>query len=363
MLRPRTISRFALVCLLATAIAAGCAAPTRPGYADKAGGATAPVVLTLATDASEDGADARVLGYLVRAIAQRSHGGLRVRVVYGAGGNATAFPELRVARMVRGGRFDLGWVGARSWDELGVQTLRPLQTPFLITSYALLDRVLTSRLGPQMLDGIRQAGVVGLALVPGELRHPLGVKRPLVSLGDYAAARIDVPPSRTTDAFVRLLGAAPVHLSHAAGFAAYSAGNVDGKEFGYVGELGGVVTANVTLFPTASTLFANVGSFRHLDARRRAALTAAGEQTLEHVAATPPSEEALLRGFCAEGGRAALATNRTRAELARAAQPLTVRLERNPRIRRFVRNIRSLKAVTRSGPRVVIPHGCVVRVR
>ena len=118
-----------LICLFMTAVGTGCGAPSRAGYADKAGGATAPVVLTLATDATEDGADAPVLRYFVRAIAERSNRKLEVRIVYAAAGDATAFPELRVARMVRQGRFDLGWVGARSWDELGVRACVRFRPP------------------------------------------------------------------------------------------------------------------------------------------------------------------------------------------------------------------------------------------
>jgi TRAP-type C4-dicarboxylate transport system substrate-binding protein len=361
MLLPRALRwSFLLVCLLPSAVVAGCGAPTRAGYADKAGGATAPVMLTLATAAPEDGSDARVLRYFVRAVAQRSEGNVRVRVIYAAGGAASAYPELRVARLVRDGRFDLGWVGARSWDELGVSSMRALQAPFLITSYPLLDRVLASPLGREMLGGIREAGVIGLALVPGELRHPLGVKRPLVRLVDYANARIDVPPSRTTDALLRALGADPVHLSRAEGFAAYSAGKVDGKEFGYLGEFGGIITANVTFFPTASTLFANRSSFDGVGAGRRRALQAAAEQTLEHVAATPPSEETLLHEFCAEGGRAALATTRDRAALVRAAQPMIAELERDRQTNRLIHAIRSLKTVTRQDS-IVVPPRCDLR--
>jgi TRAP-type C4-dicarboxylate transport system substrate-binding protein len=351
-----------LICLFMTAVVTGCGAPSRAGYADKAGGATAPVVLTLATDATEDGADARLLRYFGRAIAERSNGKLEVRMIYAAASGATEFPELRVARMVRQGRFDLGWVGARSWDELGVRSMRALQTPFLITSYPLLDRVLVSPLGQRMLGGIREAGVIGLALVPGELRHPLGVSRPLVRLADYAGARIHVPPSQTTDAFVRALGAKPVHLSKTEGFAAYSAGKVDGKEFGYLGELGGIVTANVTFFPTASTLFANVRALERLGAGRRRVLEAAAKQTLQHVAATPPSEEALLRKFCKAGGRAALATNRDRSALIHAALPVIVHLERDRRTESFIRAIRSFKTATRQAD-IVVPPTCDVRAR
>jgi TRAP-type C4-dicarboxylate transport system substrate-binding protein len=354
----RTSTAVALGVLPVILAVAACGVPTRAGNADKAGGPTAPTVLTLGTDVAEDEADARVLGYFVHAVAQHSHDRLRVHVVYRAGGGATAFREARVARAVRDGRFDLGWVGSRVWDELGVRSLRALQTPFLITDYVLLDRVLTSPLGTSMLEGTGRAGVVGLALVPGELRHPLGVTHSLVSRADFAGARIDVPPSRTTDALVRALGAKPVHLSRSAGFAAYVAGRVDGKEFGYLGELGPIVTPNVTLFPTADTLVGNEDAVANLDGALRRALEAAAVQTVEHVAGTPPSEEQLLKRFCAEGGRAAVASPGELAELQAAAEPVVAELERDAETRRFIRAIRVLKTAIPRNAGVRIPDGC-----
>ena len=202
-----------LLWALALAALPGCGGATQAGNADKAGGATAPVVLTIATDTRADQADAEILRYFVRRVEHNSEGRVRIRIVYGAGGEATTSSEVRVGRLVRDGEFDLGWIPSRNWDYLGVDSLRALQAPFLITSYDLLDRVLIGPLGPEMLRGLRQAGVVGLALVPGELRHPLGLNHALRGLANFAGARIHVAPSRTTDALVHALGARPVLLT------------------------------------------------------------------------------------------------------------------------------------------------------
>ena len=176
--------------LWAVALAAftGCGGATQAGNADKAGGATAPLVLSIATDATADRADAAILRYFVRRVQDNSQGTLRIRIAYGAGGEATTSPEVRVARLVRDGKFDLGWIPSRNWDRLGVRSLRALQAPFLITSYDLLNRVLTGPLGPEMLRGVRQAGVVGLALVPGELRHPGGLNHAFRGPADFAGS-------------------------------------------------------------------------------------------------------------------------------------------------------------------------------
>jgi TRAP-type C4-dicarboxylate transport system substrate-binding protein len=361
MTRAYRIQAFApLACSVALLSPLGCSGNGQGGFADKAGGATAPVVLRLAVAAEPDAAGSGDLRYFVQQVARTSRGRLRVSVVYGVGGATTAFPEQRVARLVRGGAFDLAWIPSRAWDELGVRSLRALQTPFLITSYALLDRVVLGSLEPEMLRGLRSVGVVGLALVPGELRHPAGLTRPLARQADFAGARIHVPPSQTTDALVRALGGRPIHLSESTSYAAYKAGRVDGKEFGYVNESVPVVTANVTLFPTVLTLFGNAKAFARLDRGRRAALLAAAARTREHAARQARSEETLLRAFCAGGGRAATATPAERQALERSARPVLEWLERDPETDSLIRRIRALKQSLASPPSVAVPRLCRV---
>ena len=78
-------------------------------------------------------------------------------------------------------------------------SFQALQAPFLITNYALLDRVVTSPLAARMLAGLGSRNLIGLALVPGLLRHPVGVGRPLVSVADYRGARVrDIRRGRRT---------------------------------------------------------------------------------------------------------------------------------------------------------------------
>src|SRR6478672_8237759 len=104
------------VLLAAAAVLAGCGSGDRVGLPDKAGGATAPLVVNAATDSAADAGGVDALRYFAERVARDSHGRLRVRVTYGAGGDQTASPETRVARLVRAGRFDLGWVSSRTWD-------------------------------------------------------------------------------------------------------------------------------------------------------------------------------------------------------------------------------------------------------
>ena len=87
--------------------------------------------------------------------------------------------EANLIRDVKAGKADLGWAGTRAFDDVGVPAFDALHAPLLIDSLALERAVLESPLAPAMLGGLKPAGVVGLGILPGPLRRPLGVA-PLV---------------------------------------------------------------------------------------------------------------------------------------------------------------------------------------
>src|SRR5207244_9019852 len=94
------------------------------------------------------------------------------------------------------GKADLGAAGSEAWASVGVNSFRALNTPLLINSYALQDRVLRGPMIGQMLQGLRPLGLVGIGVLPGPLRKPLGISRPLLKPSDYARLRIGIQQSR-----------------------------------------------------------------------------------------------------------------------------------------------------------------------
>ena len=325
-------------------------------------------MLRLGAAYSEDQPDARWARYFASQVARLSKGTVRVDVVFRAGGNAVPDVEPRLAKSVRNGTYDLGWIGARAWDELGVTSFEALQAPFLVTNYALLDRLVTSPLAAKMLAGLDRYGVVGLALVPGLLRHPVGFGRPLVSLSDFAGARIRTNPSRATDAIVRSLGATPVHVANAKINEGIVRRLFVGQE-AYLAKLPVtdiVVTANAVWFGKALTLFANGHVLERLDDEQRAVLREAARRTVEHTADHPVTkalgyENVLLRQWCESRmrGRAVLATSAELAGLVRATRPVYTRLQRDPQTRAFIAEIRRMKASLPAEPRITVPASCL----
>jgi len=222
-------------------MAAGLTACSGGAPRNKAGGPPPPVAVTLGTpDYPSVSPEFQDIGYFARQVHQLSGGQMNIRVLWGVAGEATDFEQVTVS-LVRDGKVDLGWIGARAWDTLGVRSFQALQAPFLIDSYPLLDAVIKSPMATQMLAGLNQAGFTGLGLYPDQLRHLVGFRKPLASLRDLRGARIRVPPSRASEALFRALGAVPVHLNGSAESDAIASGTVDGVDAsaGYAATIGG----------------------------------------------------------------------------------------------------------------------------
>lgn len=331
-------------------LAAGC---DLGGRGDKAGGSDAPVELRVAAAYPNDTPDVPAVRFFASRVAKLSDGSVRVHVTFSAAGEDAVDPEGDVARMVREGDFELGWIGARAWDRLGVSSFQALQAPFFVTSYALLDRIAGGPLASRMLNGLGEEGFVGLALVPDRLRHPMGLRHPFMSLANFAGAGVRVIPSRASDALMRALGARPVHVSNDAMDSATARGLVDAQEQSFNG--GRYATANVSFFPKALTLFASQDGYQRLSDSQRRALHEAARQTVAHVVAHPPVETALARRYCDGGGRVVNASRDDVAALMRAAQPVYTALKREAQTRTLIAAIRRLKATT---PSEAAPREC-----
>jgi len=350
----------AALAAIAVALLAGCSGG-HDRASDKAGGASAPVVLRLGSNDQVGQPSGSVMRYFAAEVARLSHGGLRLHVRLDAGGDRTPASEVRIIRGVQAGRFDLGWIGARAWDELGVHSFEALQAPFLIRSHALLDRVTTSPLAARMLAGLTAQDVVGLALVPDELRHPIGLKHPFVAPGDFRRARFRDIPSRVTDELLRALGARPVHVANIAISRMVGHRQLDGEEVALdLAGSGSIVTANATFFGKALTLFAGRKAFDSLTSEQQRVVRTAAARTLRHTLANPPWRGALAR-FCANNGRVVLSSKRQLAGLEQATHPVYAELQRDSQTKAMIAAIRRLKTMTRPDPPLLVPRGCRYR--
>ena len=191
--------------LALAALAGGCGL----GGSDRVGGERAgePRVLTMLNPFTSP----EELTDFADEVARLSNGALRIRIVPAGHASRPDF-EAATIRDVLHGRADLAMAASRAWDEFGVRGLRALHAPLLIDSYPLQERVLESDLVDQMLAELRPLGLVGIGILPGAIRHPIGLRHRLAAPDDFSGLTIGVQQSRVADAVMRALGARPVRL-------------------------------------------------------------------------------------------------------------------------------------------------------
>ena len=351
----RTVLAVGTILLTLALVAGGCAGSSSQ---TKAGvGASRRLTLRMqAPDNNDDDAE-----YFASQVKARTHG--RIRIVLDGDTYASADPnnELRLVRDLRRGKVAIAYVPARAWVRDGLPGFQALQAPFLVTDYALLRKITTGPNGRIMLRSLDRAGLLGLGLVPKELRRPLG-RRPLTSPQAFAGARIRVVTSPTSILALRALGAVPLTNFTAQG-AAHALGlhRLDGVESdahaitqnGYV-QVAPYLPSNLPLFAKAETIVIRRAAFDGLSADDRKAIRAAATATVAHAnpAALERSEVAAL---CSQGLRLVRVRAVEIAALHRAARPAYAALERDPTTRREIVAIAQLAA---DGPAVVPLQPC-----
>ena len=334
--------------VLSTLLAAACSSTggepstTQPPTSD-------PVVIRLGTGDPRGRPDTPVVERFVEAVEDLSEGGMRVEVVWEAGGDSSDLNggfERGVVGLVQDGELDLGWIAARAWDTVGVTSFQALQAPFLVTDHELLAEVLAGSMADEMSAGLGDVGLVGLGLYPDGLRYPLGYTAPMTSLEDFDGADIRLVPSEATETLFEALGGRPAYgLAGDALDAAIASGDVDGTEVSLelaasIAPKGSVVTGNVVLFPRVNTLFAGQDLMDSLSDEQDTILAAAAEETYAFAASATAED---FRAFCEAGGEVVLASEVDVAALERAARPVYRLLEADPATKAFIDEIHELK--------------------
>ena len=294
------------------------------GSANKAGGPRAPdaVTLTLANFDSHT----LDLDHFADEVEHRSQGSIHIRIENNWRSNS-ADHEQRTIEDVRAGRVDLAKVNARAFDLVGVETFQPLLAPFAIDSYALERRVLHSELAAPALKGVEAADVVGIALLPGELRRPIGVRRDLVTAEDYRGATVATRASDLGGRAFNALGAEPVYVLPRADVSTYDGAensmlNIEGERSDGPAR---TVATNVVLWPRLITVVMNSATYDGLTTGQRQALRDAGVAAIDPGVDTYASYDKEATGILCNRGEIMFrrASAAELADLRAAVQPVT----------------------------------------
>jgi TRAP-type C4-dicarboxylate transport system substrate-binding protein len=336
------LERISLGVLAGAFVLAGCGGDG----GDKAGGSpdSGPLVLTLGTHdryfAQASFADA---------VERLSRGRMHVRSTerWRGQGPADAVDfERRLVADVRAGTVQLGIVGVRVWDTLGVDSFQALVAPFLVDSLQLQRRALESASAGLALESVARRGVVGIALLPGALRRPFGVTRVFRRPKDFRGAVMGMRPGAVAAATYRALGARGV------GWLPAELSSLDGAELDPItisdntyDVQGRVLSANIVLWPRAQTIIMNRRTFERLPAAQRAILLEAGRRAVApELARISRDEQAALSVLCAARMvRLVAATPADVAALRRTVEPVYERIARDQLTRRWVSQLTRMK--------------------
>ncbi len=360
-MRKRRCVRRAGVTVLVTLALAGCGAQA----GSKAGGPGPPVVLRMATVNGEPGVMPQVDPYLVNRAAKLSAGNVQIDIAYHVGENVPG-GEQQVVRGVAAGRYDLGVVGTRVFDTLGVNSFQALTAPMLIDSYPLERAVIGSGIPAQMMQSLDKLNVTGLGVLADGLRKPIAVRKPLLGPADWRGITFAAFRSREASEAIRALGATPSDVSGTRLDQGLGSGTVEGFEKNlliYRMHLDlwkpvRYVAANVNLWPQTLAIIGNPALLARLTSQQRAWLTEAVRDAAARSTGLIDGDARLLPGLCASGTRFADASHADVLSLQNAFAPVYAQVERDPQTRQFITEINRLKQHTPPGPALVIPGGC-----
>ena len=356
----------ALAVLLALLVSA-CA--VQGPFGDKAGGVPGGKVVLALADVSSGLQERPPVAYFIRRVKALSGGNISIHVDYNWKSPDPNAEQQVVRATAAGTTIDLGIVGSRVFDTMGVTSLQALSAPMLIDSYSLEHSVLRSDMAKQMLAGVRRLNVAPLALIANGLRKPVAVARPLLGRREWRGINFGTYLSNVQEASIRALGAMPLVAFSSLRVHFLQTGQLKGFEFNLLNyyansywSVARFITANVNLWPQVDVLIANPGSLAQLTSQQTGWLEeAAREAAARSVGMMVAADNAVLPTICKKGTRFADASRSELASVRHAFAPVYSYLEENRQTRSFISRIEGLKRSTPAGAALAIPKGCLVR--
>ena len=248
---------------------------------------------------------------------------------------------------VRAGKVDLGWVGARAFDRVGMDGFQALLAPLLVDSYDLQAAVFEAGIPDEMLEGLRDIDLVGIGVLPGPMRKLLGVSEPLVDPADFVGKTIGLQESALAADTLTALGAKPKAVP--------SSADLDGLD-GYEAQLASIVgnhyyaeadyvTANVNLWPRPLVIFMGEEAFEGLAVSQQNALQqAAADAIPAALDASRAEDEEAVPALCREGMKLIKASEGALADLQTAVRPVYAELNANPATQAHLTTMQELKS-------------------
>ena len=331
----RTIISTTALVLSVAGLAACSSAPSRSGSA------TDPVTITSGFGQASGSVGSDVLEHLADVTKDAA-----VRVKSPVANSGTVTEELDAVAALRAGDFDLTVVRADTLATAGADSLAVLQTPFLVTSEVQAARVVADPVAEDLMAGLDELGLVGIAMVPGGLRHPFGYREPLLGPDDYRGVTLNVRPGNGIAALVEGLGAKTdtgVDQRDEMAFMGKLRGiDTSLQYFGSV-TLPAVLTSNVTLYTKFDVIVMDRDAWEGLSDQQQQALRESGAQAAEAALEERGDEDTGLARWCrTPGAESVRATDEQKEALEAELQPVVEAFTSAPGAADLAQRVRQL---------------------
>jgi TRAP-type C4-dicarboxylate transport system substrate-binding protein len=329
--------------LVAAALAAALAFAACGGDDTRRSGGAAqpkPRVLTLANSNGGTGE----LQIFIDKVEELSNGRLRIKPSNGWRYGEKQY-EKGLFEDVKKGKAELGWVGSRALDMVGVKAFDPLHAPFLIDSYELQDQVLDADLADTMLAALEPTGVTGVAVLPGPMRF-LQVDRKVDGPHGLAGLKIALQDSPVGEATLTAFGAQPVLIGSGGSISGLDGveAQIDSIQGNHYYETARYTIGDAPLWPRPYVVFADTDAWNALSSEDRRILRDAGEAARSGMLVeTLKAEQNALGTMCRAGGEVVTIGDAGLARLQQAAAPVLARLRSDPATEKAMSEIEAMR--------------------
>ena len=255
------------------------------------------------------------------------------------------------------GSADIGVVRSGVLVTAGATSLGGLEAPSVVTNNEQAAAVAADPIAETAMADLAKIHLVGLALVPGGLRHPFGYgAKPIVRATDFQGAAINTREDDAgVTAMMTALGATQDHSIGAERTTKAKDGRLRGIEvslhqFAAV-DRPAVVTTNVTLYAKFDVVVVRQALWSSLTSTQQAELKSAAAAVRVSAPAARGSEQSVFAAWCGGAGAgAAKASDADLKSLQTALDPVTAALEADPLAKKVVARMRTLHAGTTEEP-------------
>lgn len=335
----------AAVLALALLAAPGCSSR------DRAGGVAAESRTTLTFAQGNDGDPPEQLARWADQVASLSHGTLRIRFRNGWRLGEVTYETATIGD-IRRGKVDMGWVGARALDRVGVTSFQALLAPMLVDSQELQARVFTEGIPEEMLADLH-GGITGVGVLPGPMRKMLGVAHPFVRPADFAGATVGMQDSGVAAATFAALGARGTRVPSGAELDGLDAieqqvSSIWGNQYQVDARY---LTGNIDLWPRPLVLLVNDDVYAGLSRDQQRALRQAGRAAVAPAIEASRAEDADdVDEVCDTDLQIRQASAEDLQALRDAVDPVYRQLRRDPKTAAWLDRISQLKSAVGAPP-------------